>query len=163
MTTARVLIVVDESHASQRAVAYVGRIIGRRRGSRLCLAHVLPRLSPRLHDFRSTENPSEEKRLKARRQRWLAAAKKTAERTLTAARATLRRAGVPERALGIRLSEAVDHTRVGERILELAHARKCDTVVVGRESVSWYRALLGGDLSEELVRRGQGFTIWIVE
>ena len=82
---------------------------------------------------------------------------------MAAATATLRKAGVPQRALGIGLSEAVYGHRAVDRILELARARKCDTVVVGRQSVSWFRALLRGDLSEELVRRGQGFTIWVVE
>jgi nucleotide-binding universal stress UspA family protein len=41
--------------------------------------------------------------------------------------------------------------------------RKCDTVVIGRKSLSWLRELIDGDPAEELVRRGKGFTIWVVE
>ena len=167
ITTASLLLVIDESPASRRAVAYVGRMVGRRRGVRLCLAHLLPRLPPRLLEFRGAENPGEETRLdarlKTRQRRWIATAKNTAQRTLAAAKSTLCKAGVPARALGVRLSEAVDQHRVSDRILELARASHCDTVVVGRASVSWFRALLSGDLSEELIRRGQGFTIWVVE
>jgi hypothetical protein len=41
--------------------------------------------------------------------------------------------------------------------------RKCDTVVIGRDSLSWLGELIHGDPVEELVRQGKGFTIWVVE
>lgn len=37
------------------------------------------------------------------------------------------------------------------------------TIVVGSESLSKWRQLLGTDPVEELLRRGKGFTIWVVE
>jgi nucleotide-binding universal stress UspA family protein len=79
------------------------------------------------------------------------------------ATATLRDAGVSARALDVLLSEGVEGWGAAERILELARARRCDTVVVGRESMSWFRDLMGGNLAAELVRRGKGYTIWVVE
>ena len=48
-------------------------------------------------------------------------------------------------------------------ILKIARGRKCHTVVIGRQSLSWFRELVQGDLAEEIVRRGKGFTIWVVE
>jgi len=41
--------------------------------------------------------------------------------------------------------------------------RRCDTVVIGRKSLSWLGDLIHGDPAEELIRQGKGFTIWVVE
>ena len=160
-------MVVDESPASKRAVTYVAKIVGRQRNLRICLAHMLPRLPSRSIEFRGVANSQTEQRLDARlehhQQRWRAGATKKAQRALGMATATLRRGGVPAKALDIRSSEAVEGLGAAERVLELARARRCDTVVVGRESVSWFRELMRDNLAEELVRRGKGYTIWVVE
>ncbi len=133
-------MVVDESPASKRAVRYLAKIIGKQRNLRICLAHILPRLPPRLLEFRGAENPQTERRLDARlkyrQQRWKAGAKKKAQRALRIATATLRRGGVSAGALDIQFSEGVEGPGAAERILELARARRCDTVIVGRETVS---------------------------
>ena len=49
------------------------------------------------------------------------------------------------------------------QILGLALARKCDTVVIGRKSLSWLVRIIHGDVAEDLVRRGKGLTIGVVE
>ena len=54
--TTRLLVLVDESPASKRAVSYVARMVGRRRGFQLCLAHLLPPLPAGLMEFRGAEN-----------------------------------------------------------------------------------------------------------
>ncbi len=167
MISSKVLVVVDESPASERAVTYVAKIVGRQQSLRICLAHILPRLPPRLLEFRGAEHPQTERRLDAGlrhdQQRWMAGAKKKAQRALGMAAATLRRGGVPARALDVQVSEAVEGLGAADRVLELARTRQCDTVVVGRESVSWFRELVRSNLAEELVHRGRGFTIWVVE
>ncbi|MGD0264179.1 MAG: universal stress protein [Candidatus Methylomirabilota bacterium] len=91
------------------------------------------------------------------------AARKTVEPALNAARATLREAGVPAGALETRFFDPVEGRDAGGEILKIAEARKCHTVVIGRQSPSWFREFVQGDLAEELVRRGKGFTIWVVE
>lgn len=93
----------------------------------------------------------------------MAGAKKKAQRALGMATATLRREGVSAGALDIQFSEAVEGLGAPERVLELARARRCDTVIVGRESMSWFRELMHDNLADELVRRGKGYTIWVVE
>lgn len=166
MTNGRLLLVVDESQASKRAVTYVAKIVGRQRDLRICLVHIVPRLPPRSLECRDADNPHA-RRPHARPtdtpQRWLAGAQKAAQRALGTATATLRDAGVSARVLDVQLSEGVEGLGAAERILELARARRCDTVVVGRESVSWFRELMGGNLAAELVRRGKGYTIWVIE
>jgi len=57
----------------------------------------------------------------------------------------------------------VDASRATREVLGLARSRKCDTVVIGRDSLSWLGELIHGDPAEEIVRQGKGFTIWVVE
>jgi nucleotide-binding universal stress UspA family protein len=163
----KLLLVIDDSSASKRAIAYVARMLGRRKGVHLCVAHLLPPLPSRLLEFGGSEDPDEETRLdaglKMRQARWLAEVKKTAQRALAAANTTLRNAGVPRSAIDVQFSDAIAGGGIANRLLEVARTSNCDTVVVGRESLSWFRELVQGDLAEELVRRGQGLTIWVVE
>jgi nucleotide-binding universal stress UspA family protein len=163
----RLLVVLDESPASRRTVVYLGKMVGRRRGLRLCLVRVLPPLPSRLVERGGSENPRRERRrhapLTARQQRWLQVAKRTAQQTFARAKAALRKAGVPAKALDVQFFGALDGSSPADRILELARASHCQTVVVGRASGSWLRDLLRGDLASDLVRRGEGFTIWVVE
>ncbi|MGD0264180.1 MAG: hypothetical protein ABSD47_04375 [Candidatus Methylomirabilota bacterium] len=60
MTNTRTLLVIDESEGTKRAVMYVARMVGRRRGFWLCLGHILPLLPPQLLEFGGAENPVKE-------------------------------------------------------------------------------------------------------
>jgi nucleotide-binding universal stress UspA family protein len=161
------LVVVDKSAAARRAVEYVAKLVGRRRGFRLRLAHILAPVPPKLLEYRSVDDLDEQERLDARfeakQRQWLAAATAAAARTEAITNATLRKAGVPAKAVSTLLSDPFDSHDAAEQILELARAHQCRTVVVGRQSISWFRKLMHGDLAAELVRRGEGFTIWVVE
>ncbi len=165
--TGRLLLVVDQSRATKRAVSYVARLTGGRRGFRYYLAHALPPLPPDLLEFQGAEDPEFERqldtRLRTKQERWLAAAKKKAGRGLLGAEATLRDAGVPASAIEVEFLDGAHGDANTEAILKLASKRKCDTIVIGRQSVSRLRQWLAGELSEDLVRRGRGFSIWVVE
>ncbi len=167
MTGTKLLVVADESHASKHAVTYVAKMIGRRKGFRLCLAHVLPPLPSRLLEFRGAENPDEEKRLdaelKTKQRRFLVVAREAADKVLAGAFSTLRKAGVPRSMIETRFFASINDGGASMQILEIARAGRYHTVVVGRDSVSWFRELVHGDLAEELVRHGRGLTIWVIE
>ena len=51
MAITKILVVVDKSLASMRAVTYVARVLGGRRGFRICLAHTLPSLPAAMMEF----------------------------------------------------------------------------------------------------------------
>ena len=165
----RLLVVVDESSSSKSAVEYVARMLRRRRGFQLCLAHLLPPLPPILLEFGGAEDPDKERRLdaqlKTEQQEWIAAARRKAEPDLNRARARLRKAGLPATSLTIQFSDpASEQDSVSEEILGLARRNKCHTIVVGRRSVSWLRRITGAkDLAERLVQEGKNLTLWIVE
>lgn len=163
----KLLIVLDDSPRSGRAVAYVVRTVGRQRGVRVYLAHPLAPLPSALLEFRGASNPDEEERLdaqlKERRKRWTSKANAAAQRVFARAQTTLRNAGVVPSAIKTEFFAPGSGRGTANAILKLARANRCDTVVVGRRSVPWLRRLLKTELAEELVQRGTGFTIWVVE
>jgi nucleotide-binding universal stress UspA family protein len=167
MTGTRLLILVDDSPASRRAVAYVASMVGGQRRLRFYLAHPMAPLPAHLLEFRGASNPSEEERLdvqlKDRQNRWTSAAQDAAQRVFARAQATLRRAGVVPSAVKTEFFTPGSGRQAADGIFKLARAKRCNTVVVGRRSVPWLRKLLNTELAEELVRRGTGFTIWVVE
>ena len=167
MRNTRLLVVIDESQASKRAVSYVAGIIGRQRGFQVCLAHTLPEIPAHLSEHGGAENPSEEEKLEralhSDQNQWIVAAKKKAQPVLEGARTVLRRAGLTASSIEERYCDPAEGRARGDAILELADERKCHTIVVGSESLSRWRQLLGNDPVEELLRRGKGFTIWVVE
>ena len=159
MKTTKLLVVVDESPATRKALQYVAQIAAGRPNVRVCLAHSLlspPRQSVELRG-------AEKEPLQAFKSRWIAVEKLTEQRALKRANEILRRGGLASDAIEAHYCYLVDGALATKEILELAKAQKCDTVVIGRESLSWLKELIQGDPAEELVRQGEGFTIWVVE
>jgi nucleotide-binding universal stress UspA family protein len=163
----RLLVVLDDSAASRFAVKYVAKFVGKRRGFRICLVHVLPPLPPSLLEHGGSEDPAKETLLevdlKAEQHHWISAAKKTSQKGLDEARATLRKAGVSTGKVQALFCEPGEGPNAADAILNMARGCHCRTVVVGRQSVSWFHELFSQELSEELLRRGKGFCVWAVE
>ena len=159
MKNTKPLVVVDESPATKRALKYVAQVASQRRDFRVCLAHALPSPPPELVELRGAEKG----RLRAYKRRWISVVEMTEQRALDRANAVLRRGGIAEKAIEAHYCNLVDASRATNEILELARLRECDTVVIGRDSLSWLGELIHGDPAEELVRQGRGFTIWVVE
>lgn len=166
MAITKVLIVVDKSLASMRAVAYVAQILGGRRGFRICLAHTLPSPPPEMLEFGGSEDPGKEEwlegRLRASRHLWTSAAKRKASVSLEHAYAELRRAGFAPGEIEVRFCYPSARSNAPKQILALAWERGCQTIAVGRRSLSWLRKYLETNPADELVRLGKGFTIWVV-
>ncbi len=159
MKNTKLLVVVDESPATKRALEYVAQVASRRRDFRVCLAHTLPSPPSELVGLRGAEKD----RIRAYKRRWISVVEMTEQRALDRANAVLRRGGIAEKAIEAHYCNLVDASRATQEILRLARSRKCDTVVIGRKSLSWLGELIHGDPAEGLVRQGKGFTIWVVE
>jgi len=159
MTNTKLLVVVDESRATRKALQYVAQMAAGRPNFRVCLAHSLLAPPRQLVEFRG----SEKGRLRAYKARWISAGEMTEQRALERANAALRRGGLAHGAIEAHYCYLVDGSRATREILKLAQMRKCDTVVIGRASLSWLGELIHGDPAEEFVRQGKGFTIWVVE
>jgi nucleotide-binding universal stress UspA family protein len=159
MKKRKLLIVVDETQATRKALQYVAEMAAGRPNFQVCLAHAFASPPSQLVEFRGAEKG----RFSTYKSRWTAADKMTEQRALARANTILRRGGVAHGAIEAHYCYLVEGTRATQEILVLARARKCDTVVMGRRSLSWLAELIDGDPAEELVRQGKGFTIWVVE
>jgi len=147
MRNTKLLVVIDESQASKRAVSYVAGIIGRQRRFKVCLAHTLPEIPAHLSEHGGAEDPSEEEKLEralhSDQNQWIVAAKKKAQPIVARARTVLCKAGLTASSIEERYCDPAEGRARGEEILELASERKCHTIVVGSESLSRWRQLLG--------------------
>ena len=143
MAITKLMIVVDKSLASMRAVTYVARILGGRRGFRICLAHTLPSPPAEMLGFGGAEDSGKEEwleaRLRASRHLWASAAKRKASVSLEHAYAELRHAGFARGEIEVHFCCPSDKKHAPKEILRLARERGCQTIAVGRRSLSWLR------------------------
>lgn len=165
--TERFLLVVDESPGSKRAVDYAGRVIRGHRNFDITVLHLLPPLPPELLEFGGAEDPQKEQKLEAElrsdQQAWIRSARNSAKSFLTSAIQQLHKAGVPRGAIHLVFSHPTSDHDATTAVMEQARNRRCHTIVIGHTSHSWFRELAGGDLTEHLLRRGQGFVVWVVQ
>jgi nucleotide-binding universal stress UspA family protein len=162
-----ILIAVDDSEASYRAVAYVGSIMSGGEGFRVCLLHALPPLPREVLEFGGAEEPQqedrEEMRLHTAQARWIEAVAQAAEPVFTRAKQILHAAHVPADAVETQIVDTVNTQDIVLNILETAHARHCGTVVVGRQVHHGLKALLTSHVSDALMSQGEDLAIWVVE
>jgi len=128
---------------------------------------VLDPLPPQFTEFRGAENGREEARLERelveKQELVIVKSEKEAWPTLERAKSILRKAGMSAEAIETEFWVSVNRGDLTHDILEAARLSDCCTIVVGRESFSWLRELFHHHVADELVRKAQGFTLWIVE
>lgn len=163
----RILVAVDDSEASNRAVTYVAEMLGRRRGFGVLLAHVLPPVPPEFREFGGSEDPDKERQLTAElhaaRAHWIEAVQRAAQPVLERAKAILRDAHVPASAIDTHCAPEMSGKDVMADILQVAQQHNCNTIVVGRESLLGLQKLIQPHVADALIHRGRGMTIWVVE
>lgn len=166
-TRKNILIALDDSDASMRAVAYVAAIFGAQSGLRIELFHVLPPLPSEVLEISWPDAPELAQRAKAEfraaRTQWIAKAEQAAQPMFTRAKALLSEAGVPDDAIRTQVFASFDVREVVTDILEAARTRQCGTVVVGRETFSDFEKMFHQHVGDQLVPQGQGLAFWIVE
>jgi hypothetical protein len=159
MKNSKLLVVVDESPATRKALQYVAQMAAGRPNFRVCLAHSL--LSPprQLVELRGAEKG----RIQAYKSRWIAATEMTEQRALERANAILRQGGLAhgrDRSPLLlsggweRSDQGNIETRTNAKVRHRGHWKK--VALVARRAYS-------RDPAEEFVRQGKGFTIWVVE
>lgn len=166
-TRKNILIAIDNSEASMRAVGYVAAIIGGQRGFRIELFHVLPPLPSELLELAWPDTPELAEKAKAEfraaRTRWLAKAEQAAQPMFARAKALLAEVGVADEAVHTQVFHSFEVREVVDDILEAARTHHCGTVVVGRETFSGFEKMFHQHVGDQLVPQGQGLALWIVE
>jgi nucleotide-binding universal stress UspA family protein len=161
------LIAIDASEASDRAVAYVARMMQGQPGLRVLLCHVSSPMPPELLEFGGRENPGAEERTEAvlhgTQAAWLEQAKQAAQPVFARAQTRLRQAAIPESAVETRMATPVSGEALDTTILEAARQARCDTIVVGRTAFPWWQELVRSHLADTLLQQAKGCTLWIVQ
>lgn len=159
---ANILLAVDGSACSNRAVEYTGDVLCGCQDVTLTLYHVIE-IPPMLLEAGGTEASQAE--LQAEREEWEAQKRGEVEREIFApARRILREKGVREDVNTIQSRIAEDaHPDVALTIIKQAEEGNYDTVVLGKRGVSMLKEFMYGSVASKVVHHIQGHTIWIVE
>ncbi|NGZ08628.1 MAG: universal stress protein [Nitrospira sp. LK70] len=160
----RILVAIDGSKDSIRAVNYVGRLLRSTPGVSVTLFHVLNPLPPVFREHGGSENPDREeqlgKQLRKDRKTWYRKEQKLESKILSKAQHMLERSGFP--ASRIRLKFGYDDDIV-ETILDEARKGHYQTIVVGRHGVSGLKKLFFGGITRRLLQQAAGCAVWVVE
>jgi nucleotide-binding universal stress UspA family protein len=145
-----ILIGVDESENSRRAVSYVGKLLGGLPRFNLILLHIINEPE---EDFFADD---------AERNRWMVEKQEIAERAVDAAKAVLVGEGfAPERIFP--LIKVRYCPSIAECILHEAEASQSETIVIGRKGVSRKEEFLFGSVSNRIIHQAKDCTVWVVE
>jgi nucleotide-binding universal stress UspA family protein len=160
----RILVAVDGSKSSTRAVKFVGRLLRATPAVSVTLFHVLNPLPPVLREHGGSEDPVREEQLgrqlsKARKS-WYRNEQKLESPILSKARRTLERTGF--RSSRIRWKFGYEEDVAGT-ILEEARKGRYQAIVVGRRGLSGLKRLFSGGITRRLLKRATGRTVWVVE
>jgi nucleotide-binding universal stress UspA family protein len=160
--TPKMLLAIDGSETSTRAVAYVGHMISACEGIDLTIYHVLE-VPPMLLESGGTE--ASRGQLIGEREDWHDRERTRIEQAIFApARQILKEKGVQEPTVRIetKLAEGAGPD-VALAIIGEAKAGGYDTVVLGKRGISMVREFMFGSVASKVVHHIEGCTIWIVE
>ena len=160
----RILVAVDESENSHRAVKYVGSLLREAPDTAVTLFHVLKPMPRGLLEHGGSENPAAETQLSERLRKdqdaWIRQEAEAECPFLIKAFETLTESGFDRSRVALRIGHEDD---IARNILEEARNGKHETIVVGRHGSSSIKRLFGGGVTDQLLRDAKGFTIWVVE
>ena len=146
----KILLAVDDSDNSRRAVQYVGFLLGEQSDAHVTLLHVIP--EPEEDYF-----PDE-----TQRAQWLQGYRERLEGVLEGYFQMLRADGFKPQNLAKRL-----FTRhcpsMAECILAERRRGSYGTIVVGRQGLSRKEEFLFGSISSKIVNHASHCTVWVVE
>ncbi|WP_319406716.1 universal stress protein [uncultured Desulfosarcina sp.] len=145
-----ILIAVDESENSRRAVSYVGNLLGGIKGFRVLILHIIRHPE---EDFFPTS---------AEINKWLGEYQLKVDAMLKDYREILIGKGFAPEDVSVR-STLRHCPSLAECILLELRQSKDYTIVVGRQGLSRSEAFLFGSVSSKIVNHARNCTVWVVE
>jgi nucleotide-binding universal stress UspA family protein len=145
-----ILIAIDDSNNSRRAVQYVGYLLGSMKGVHVTLLHIIP--EPEEDYFPENEQ----------KQQWLKKYREKLDAILDEYGRMLVADGFTEDAVEKRLSLRYCPS-MAECILAERDERQYATIVVGRQGLSRKEEFLFGSISSKIVNHARHCTVWVVE
>ena len=164
--TNKILLAVEDSEASMKAVAYVAELVRGREAIHICLFHALPPIPPRLLESGGTKDPQGEQalgtNLKSAQTEWIEKAKDAVQPLITRAGAILVDSGVSQSQISTHFSHTIHKLDIVREILTAAKQSDCGTVVVGRHRLPWVKDFFYHHTGEGLVEQAHELTVWVV-
>ena len=144
-----IVIAVDGSDNSHRAVAYAGEFLSGLKGFTLTLLHVI-----HVTDEDFLMAPTE-------RNRWMRAEREKAARWMAVYRQMLIACGFTPPDIQIRTVEKSGPS-LAQLVLDEMEDMDAGTIVVGRQGMSRKKASLFGSVSKQIVSHARDCTVWVV-
>jgi nucleotide-binding universal stress UspA family protein len=158
----RILLAVDESENSHRAVKYVGSLLHQTPDVAVTLFHVLRPIPRGLLEHGGSEIPAVEtqigQQLHNEQEGWILKERESECHVLKKACQTLKDSGFDTQRVTLKFGHEDD---IARNILEEAQGH--ETIVVGRHGTTRIKRLFGGGVTDQLLRDAKGFAIWVVE
>jgi nucleotide-binding universal stress UspA family protein len=155
-----ILLAIDDSECSLRAIEYCGRQFSGLPGLSLVLLHVLPNLPPRFWDPGHLLDRQEQEGRKKIVEGWIEHQKTIIEPMFQAAISALTKWGIE--AEGISTKTVYDSTDIAASILEQARDGQYLTLVLGRCS-SGRGGFSMGSTTSRIINRALGLAICVVD
>jgi nucleotide-binding universal stress UspA family protein len=167
MDTNNVLIAIDDSESSKRAITQVAHKLHDPSACHIILLHVLRPIPPKLLEHGGAEDPQEEQRvevsLDAAQTAWQQQQMQASQPIFANAMAILKKANIPEQAIEIQTYAPVPGQDISTAIVDVAHDNACGTIVVGRSSYSWLRERMQSHVADKLGQQDRAQHLWVVE
>ena len=158
----KILVAVDGSENSSRAVEYVGEIIRGCEGIDITLYHVFE-IPPMFLEYVGAGESWKE--VQEGRKKWENEKRDQIERQIFApARQILKEKGIREDVIEIQTKLAEDaHPDVALAIIQEVKEGGYGTVVLGKRGITMLKEFMFGSVASKVVHHIEGCTIWIVE
>jgi nucleotide-binding universal stress UspA family protein len=145
-----ILIAADESKNAQRAVTYVGKLLGGIKGFKVTVVHVIR--DPDDDYFQKEDDKAQ----------WYNEYRKQVDQMLDKYRTMLIDAGFSPEDVSTRSPVRYCHS-MAECILTERENMEYSTLVVGRKGLTYKEEFLFGSISGKIVRTAKNCTVWVVE
>jgi nucleotide-binding universal stress UspA family protein len=158
----KVLVAIDNSAGSLKALDYTGNIFARRKGVQITLFHVLLGEPPEFWDDGHILTPEEKKARKDVIEKWTANKNKALGPMFEKATEVLTGHGIPARQISKKFSIESLHL-VPQCIIEEAKAGGYETIVIGRSGRSNLKHILLGGIANKIINSARGVAVWVVD
>jgi nucleotide-binding universal stress UspA family protein len=145
-----ILIAVDESENARRAVSYVGQLLGKVKGFKVTILHIIGQPE---EDYFPTS---------AEKEKWLSQYKEKVDTMLADYRQILIDQGFDPEAVSVR-STLRYCPSMAECILAERDETEYSTIVLGRQGLSRKEEFLFGSISSKVVTHARNCAVWVVE
>ena len=160
----RILIAVDGSEHSARALHYVGTLLRDARDVQVTLFHVLKPMPRELLEHGGSEDPAGEillaKELQQDQENWVHAESVMEYPILVHALELFGKTGFPLDRVTLKFGHEDD---IAHTILDEARTGGYGTIVVSRHGSNGMKRFFGGGITDQLLRDASGYTLWVVE